>query len=127
MNDNDESVSFIEVEDNAAETAPPFVLVQFMKEMPESVSEVEIDVNSNAAPLPDDRVMLLTFTSVVMKVPEPRSNRGEVCEMDADEMEREVRVSAPVERRNNGAPREEAMETENVLSERVPPPTLNIV
>ena len=98
--------------------------------MSENVSEVEKEeVNSNTAPFPDDRVMLLTFTSEVEKVPDVRLKRGAVCEVEVeDEMEREVRVSVPVEeRRNNDALREDVMERENVVNVTIPSPTLNIV
>ena len=100
-----------------------------MKEMPERVSVVERDVNSNTAPFPVDRVMSLTFTSVIVNEPEVRLNRGAVCEVEADEMEREVRMSVPAseERRKGDAVREDVMERVNVLSESVPSPTLNIV
>ena len=100
-----------------------------MKEMPEKVSVGEREVNSNAAPFPDDRVMSLTFTSRIVKVPEVRLKRGEVCVVEVEEeMEREERVSVPVEeRRKREAEREEEMERENVLRDTLPSPTLNIV
>ena len=103
--------------------------MQFVNVIPESVSEVERDVNSNAAPFPDDRVMSLTFTSEVVKVPEEMLKRGEVCEVEEeDEMEREVRERVPVEeRRKRKAEREEEMERENELRDTLPSPTANIV
>ena len=103
--------------------------MQFVNVIPERVSEVEREVNSNTAPFPEDRVMSLTFTSEVVKVPEVMLMRGEVCEVEVeDEMEREERVSVPVEeRRKREAEREEEMERENVLRDALPSPTLNIV
>ena len=97
--------------------------------MLERVSVVEREVNSNTAPFPDDRVMSLTFTSEVVKVPEVMLKRGELCEVEVvDEMEREESVSVPVaERRKREAEREEEMERENVLRNALPSPTLNIV